>query len=290
MPRLSDLGPFPIGVFTSLDAGLGVRLDVAKELAIPTVQLHAPSAVNRKPAAAAKFLHELNDAGIILTCVFAGFDGETYESIPRAAKTVGLVPRDSRKRRAAELKAISDFAEDLRSPAVGLHVGFVPEDRAGEDYQDLVAVVADCCDHAAANGQTVNLETGQETAEHLLRFLADVARENLGVNFDPANLLLYGTGDPLPALRQLEGKVLSCHCKDATRAAPEDRGREWGEEVPLGEGEVGMTAYLRTLHEIGYRGPLTIEREIPQDRAQQKADVATAVRVLEKARREVLGE
>ena len=286
----SHLGEFPLGVFTSVDAGLGVRLDVARELSVPTVQLHAPSAANRRPAAAAKFLNELHDAGIVLTCVFAGFDGETYESIPLAAKTVGLVPRDSRKARAAELKAISDFAEDLRSPAVGLHVGFVPQDRGGEDYQDLVKVVADCCDHAAANGQTVNLETGQETADHLLAFLSDVSRENLGVNFDPANLLLYGTDDPLPALRQLEGKVLSCHCKDATRAAPEDRGREWGEEVPLGEGEVGMTAYLRTLYETGYRGPLTIERELPQDRARQKADVATAVRVLERARGEVLGE
>ena len=285
----SHLGEFPIGVFTSLDAGLGVRLDVAKELSIPTVQLHAPTAENRQPAAAAKFLQDLNDADIILTCVFAGFDGETYESIPLAAKTVGLVPRETRAARAAELRAISDFAEELRCPAVGLHVGFVPEDTDGEDYQDLVEVVAKCCDHAAENGQTVNLETGQETADHLLRFLADVSRENLGVNFDPANLLLYGTDDPLPALRRLEGKVLSCHCKDAKRAEPADRGREWGEEVPLGSGEVGMTAYLRTLYETGYRGPLTIEREIPQDRDRQKADVATAVRVLEAARAEVVG-
>ena len=280
---------FPLGVFTSLDAGLGVRLDVAKELSIPTVQLHAPSAANRNPAAAARFLADLDDADILLTCVFAGFEGESYDSIPAAARTVGLVPRDSREARAKELCAISDFAEDLRSPAVGLHVGFVPEDRAGEDYKDLVAVVARCCDHAAENGQTVNLETGQETAEHLLAFLGDVNRENLGVNFDPANLLLYGTDDPLPALRKVGEFVKSVHCKDAKRAPEADRGKEWGEEVPLGEGEVGMTEYLRTLHDLGYRGPLTIEREIPQDRAKQKADVATAVRVLEGARAEVLG-
>ena len=280
---------FPLGVFTSLDAGLGVRLDVAKELSIPTVQLHAPAPAGRTPAHAARFLADLDDAGIVLTCVFAGFEGESYAGIPEAARTVGLVPRDLREARAAELCAISDFAEELRSPAVGLHVGFVPEDRAGEDYQDLVKVVARCCDHAAENGQTINLETGQETAAHLLDFLGDVNRENLGVNFDPANLLLYGTGDPLPALRQVGEFVNSVHCKDARRAPEHVRGKEWGEEVPLGEGEVGMTDYLRTLHEIGYRGPLTIEREIPGDRARQKADVATALEVLRAARAEVLG-
>ena len=279
---------FPLGVFTSTDAGLGVRLDVAKELAIPTVQLHAPSAAARGEADAATFMAALDDADILLTCVFAGFEGETYESIPAAARTVGLVPRDTREARAAELCAISDYAELLRSPAVGLHVGFVPHDRAGEDYKDLVSVVARCCDHAAENGQTVNLETGQESASQLLDFLSDVNRENLGVNFDPANLLLYGTDEVLPALRQVGDFVKSVHCKDARRAPESVRGKEWGEEVPLGEGEVGMTDYVRTLYEIGYRGPLTIEREIPEDRAKQKADVATALRVLEAARAAVL--
>ena len=281
---------FPLGVFTSLDAGLGVRLDVAKELSIPTVQLHAPEPATRTDVHAARFLAELAAADIVLTCVFAGFEGESYASIPEAARTVGLVPRALREARAAELCAISDFAEELRSPAVGLHVGFVPEDRTGEDYKDLVTVVGRCCDHAAENGQTINLETGQETASHLLDFLSDVNRENLGVNFDPANLLMYGTDDPLPALRQVADFVNSVHCKDARRAPEALRGKEWGEEVPLGEGEVGMTDYLRTLHEIGYRGPLTIEREIPEDRARQKADVATALRVLELARAEVLGQ
>ena len=281
--------PFPIGVFTSVDAGLGVRLDVAKELNIPTVQLHAPDPAGRDEAAAARFLAELSEAGIRLTCVFAGFEGESYASIAEAARTVGLVPRDRREARAAELCAISDYAETLRCGAVGLHVGFVPHDRGGEDYKDLVATVARCCDHAAENGQTINLETGQETAAALLEFLGDVGRENLGVNFDPANLLLYGTGDPLADLRTIGGRVFSVHCKDARRAAPDVRGEEWGEEVPLGEGEVDIPAYVRTLHELGYRGPLTIERELPDDPERQKKDVAQAVAVLEAARAGVLG-
>ena len=95
-----------------------------------------------------------------------------------------------------------------------------------------------------------------------------------------ANLLLYGTGAPLEDLRKVGGRVLSVHCKDARRAPAAVRGEAWGEEVPLGDGEVDIPAYVRTLAEIGYRGPLTIERETPEDRAQQKADVAHAVRVL----------
>ncbi len=151
-------------------------------------------------------------------------------------------------------------------------------------------VVGRCCDHAAENGQTINLETGQETASHLLDFLGDVAKENLGVNFDPANLLLYGTDDPLPALRKVGEFIRSVHCKDARRAPKRSAARSGARKSPLGEGEVGMTDYLRTLHEIGYRGPLTIEREIPEDRARQKADVAKALDVLKAARAEVLGE
>ena len=280
---------WPLGVFTSLDAGLGVRMDVVRELGLPTVQLHAPHAGHRGPEAAKRFAAETEEAGVRVTCLFGGFTGESYASIPETAATVGLVPRDLRAGRAAELHEISDFAAGLNCPALGLHVGFVPHDRGGEDYRDLVRVLGEVCDHAAGHGQTVHLETGQETADHLLDFLGDVSKENLGVNFDPANMILYGTGEPLAALRKVADFVRSVHCKDAVWAAEPDRGREWGREVPLGEGDVDIPGYLRTLHEIGYRGALTIEREIPEDRDAQKADIGKGVALLERVRGEVLG-
>ena len=280
---------WPLGVFTSLDAGLGVRMDVVRELGLPTVQLHAPHAGHRGPGDAKRFAAEVAGAGVRVTCLFGGFEGESYASIPAATDTVGLVPRDTRGDRAAQMREISDFAAGLDCPAVGLHVGFVPHDRGGEDYRDLVRVLGEVCDHAAAHGQTVNLETGQETADHLLAFLSDVGKENLGVNFDPANMILYGTGAPLPALRKVADFVRSVHAKDATWAAEPVRGKEWGREVPLGDGDVDIPAFLRTLHEIGYRGPLTIEREIPEDRDAQKADIGKGVALLERTRREVLG-
>lgn len=282
------MSKWPIGVFTSIDAGLGVHLDVAQELGVPTVQIHAPHQETRNQAAADAFLTKCRAAGITVTAVFGGFEGESYASIAETARTVGLVPPATRAARCQEMKEISDFTRMLGCPVVALHIGFVPEDRQGSDYRDLIAVTRDLLDHIAANGQNLHLETGQETADHLLEFIHDVDRPNLFINFDPANMILYGTGDPIEALKKVGHLVRSIHCKDGTWAPLEERGRGWGREVPLGEGDVGMETYLRTLKEIGYDGPLTIEREIPQDRERQKADVGKAVRLLEELRAKVL--
>jgi sugar phosphate isomerase/epimerase len=280
--------PWQIGVFASVDAGLGVHLDVAQELGIPTVQVHAPHQQTRTQAAADAFLARTRAAGITVTCVFGGFDGESYADIPTTARTVGLVPEETRAERVREMKEISDFAKVLNCGTVGLHVGFVPADRSGASYKGLIDVTRNLLDHVAANGQNLHLETGQETADHLLEFIHDVGRPNLFINFDPANMILYGTGDPIEALRKVGHLVRSVHCKDGKWAAPELRGKEWGSEVPLGEGDVGMETYLRTLKEVGYLGPLTIEREIAHDRDRQQRDIGSAVELLQRLKAKIL--
>lgn len=283
------MSKWPIGVFASVDAGLGVNFEVVKELGIPSIQLHAPHKATRTQESADAFLEKCADAGVTITCVFGGFDGESYADIETTARTVGLVPEDTRAARLQEMKEISDFAHLLGVDAVGLHIGFVPEDTASESYRNLLDTTRDLLDHVKANGQNVHLETGQETAEHLLHFISDVARDNLYINFDPANMILYGTGEPIEALKKVGKFVRSIHCKDATWAAAERRGQDWGCEVALGEGDVGMESYLRTLHDIGYDGALTIEREIPEDPVQQKADIGKAVSLLEELRTKILG-
>jgi sugar phosphate isomerase/epimerase len=280
--------PWQIGVFASVDAGLGVHLDVAQELGIPTVQVHSPHRETRTPDVAAAFLARTESAGITVTCVFGGFDGESYADIPTTARTVGLVPEETRAARVQEMKEISDFAKLLGCNAVGLHVGFVPADRSCDSYKSLIAVVRDLLDHVAANGQNLHLETGQESADHLLEFIHDVERSNLFINFDPANMILYGTGNPIEALKKVGHLVRSVHCKDAKWAAPEVRGKEWGCEVALGEGDVGMETYLRTLKDLGYQGPLTIEREIAHDRDRQKKDIGVAVGLLQRLKAQVM--
>lgn len=268
-----------IGVFTSIDAGLGVDLDVAHELGIPTIQIHAPHQGNRDQAAADEILSRLAKYGISVTAVFGGFEGESYADIPTVVETVGLVPKSTRDGRLAEMKEISDFAKLLGCPVVALHLGFVPHDTNDPDYAEIVNVTRDLCQHAAGNGQAIHLETGQETAEGLVQFIKDTGCDNLFVNFDPANMILYGAGEPIEALELLGSLVRSCHCKDAKWAA--NPGQEWGEETKLGDGDVGMKKYLQTLDKIGYSGPLTIEREIPQSPVQQKEEIGFAVKLLE---------
>jgi L-ribulose-5-phosphate 3-epimerase len=280
---------WPIGVFASIDAGLGVHLEVAQELGVPTVQLHSPHPRNRNPAAAENFLKRCDRACIRVTAVFGGFEGESYADIPTTTRTVGLVPESTRAARLKEMKEVADFARALDCSTVALHIGFVPPDRKSAAYRSVVDTARNLLDHIAANGQHLNLETGQESAGHLLDFITDVQRDNLFINFDPANMILYGTGDPIEALNKVGRYVRSVHCKDAKWAAAEVRGKAWGSEVPLGDGDVGMETYLRTLHQLGYHGPLTIEREIPHEPARQKQDIGHAVRLLEGLRTKILG-
>lgn len=278
---------WPIGVFASIDAGLGVKLEVARELGVPTIQLHAPAPASRTPQRAREFLDRLQEAGIKLTAVFGGFEGESYADIPTVVRTVGLVPRETRAARTREMLEISDFAKLLGCNVIALHIGFVPHDASDPLYQEVVDVTRQVCDHAQKNGQALHLETGQEPADTLLKFIGDVARPNLFINFDPANMILYGSGEPIEALEKLGKYVRSIHCKDGTWAARP--GQEWGAEVPLGKGDVGMENYLRTLQKIGYFGPLTIEREIPQEPERQKAEIGHAVRLLEELRGKIEG-
>lgn len=276
---------WPIGVFASIDAGLGVKLEVAHELGVPTVHLHAPHANTRTPQQAERFLARLRELGITISVVFGGFEGESYADIPTVVKTVGLVPPETRATRTQEMKEISDFARLLGVDAVALHIGFVPHDKSDPMYQEVLQVTREICDYCRGNGQRLHLETGQEPVDTLLDFLKDVDRDNLFVNFDPANMILYGSGNPIEALKKIGPYVRSVHCKDAKWAA--NPGKEWGREVPFGEGDVGAETFLQTLHDIGYDGPLTIEREIPEEPTRQKAEIGQAVRLLNELKQKI---
>lgn len=277
---------WPIGVFASLDAGLGVAWDVIRELGLPTIQLHAPHGDKRTAEVAEDLRRQLDEMGVQCTAVFGGFEGESYADIPTVVRTVGLVPKAERQSRLEEMFQISDFTKALGCDTVALHLGFIPHDTSDPDYAGIVDVTRQLCDHCQSNGQFLHLETGQETAEGLLEFINQVQRDNLKINFDPANMILYGTGEPIEALQKVGAHVRSIHCKDGTWS--DQPGETWGAEVPLGQGDVNMRKYLETLKSIGYDGPLTIEREIPQDPERQKAEIGGAIDLLTQLRSEIL--
>ncbi|MEM8864505.1 MAG: sugar phosphate isomerase/epimerase family protein [Planctomycetota bacterium] len=280
----ADEAVWPLGVFASIDAGFGVHLDVAQQLGVPTMHLHAPHQQTRSQATADAFREKIDAIGMRVTVVFAGFDGESYADIPTVKQTVGLVPLATRQPRLLELHEIIDFTKMLGVDATGLHVGFVPHDTELTEFVSIVAAMQSVCDYAGERSINIHLETGQEPADVLLTFLQAVDRDNLFVNFDPANMILYGCGEPLPALERIGSYVRSVHCKDAKWS--DQPGVTWGEETPLGEGDVDFAAYLQTLKRLGYDGPLTIEREISQERDRQQAEIAAAVSLLSRLKEE----
>ena len=152
------MAKWPIGVFTSIDAGLGVKLEVAHELGIPTIQLHAPAQETRTAENAAAFLARLDELDLELTAVFGGFEGESYADIPTVVNRVGLVPPQTRATRTQEMKEIADFARMLNCDVVALHLGFIPHDTSGPLYGEILDVTRDLLDHCKANNQSLHLE------------------------------------------------------------------------------------------------------------------------------------
>lgn len=206
--------------------------------------------------------------------------GEDYADIPTVQRTVGLVPLNTRAERIKRTKGVSDVARKLAIDSVACHIGFVPEEPDDPEYAGIRDVAREICDHCGENGQSFTLETGQEPAKVLLRFLDDVNRPNLKINFDPANMILYGTGDPVEALEVLGSQVVSVHCKDGDWP-PVDKPEALGTERPLGDGSVGIPRFIAKLKEVGYRGILSVEREEP-DLAKRAADIRKAIALLKR--------
>lgn len=222
-------------------------------------------------------LAEWRDGGIRLETVFCAYEGESYADVAAVEATVGFVPPTTRDRRVARTLQTADFAARLGVKTIACHIGCVPDDPAHPDWVAVRDAVRRVCDHAAAHGQSFALETGQESAPVLARFLEDARRSNLRVNFDPANMVMYGSGEPLAAVEVLSPWLASVHAKDGVGpAAPGALGRE----RPLGEGAVGLERFVAKLRALGYDGILSIEREAPDQEVRWRDIAAGRERLL----------
>lgn len=220
---------------------------------------------------------QLRNAGIKLTAGMISFPGEDYSSIDAIRRTGGYVPDDRWELRKRISGQAAGLGAELGLKAVTTHVGFVP--RKGQaGYDKMLGRVRDVAREFGSHGIELGMETGQEPAGELLEFLEDLDRPNVFVNFDPANMILYGAGDPIDAIRTLGRHIRHVHVKDGT--ASSRPGEHWGDEVPFGIGQVGPKRFLDALGRIDYRGPLAIEREAG---TQRSADVRTAIESLRKA-------
>lgn len=208
-------------------------------------------------------------SGIVMTGAMLGFPGEDYTSPATIKETGGFGKPSWRAERIERLKWALDRTLALGLRDLTLHAGFLPE-RDDPERSSMLDTLARASELAGQKGVTLAFETGQETAQLLRATLDDLRSPHIKVNFDPANMLLYDMGDPLRAVEILGPDIRSVHVKDARRPTSRD---QWGEEVPLGQGEVDIKKFVQALKAVGYKGPLIIEREVG-DQAGRLRDVA----------------
>jgi sugar phosphate isomerase/epimerase len=269
---MASIEPMETGLVVWAEHSAAVTLNYLKSFGLRAMQLGVPPTVDCRKALP-EWKAELANSGVVVTGAVCSYAGEDYSNLEQVHESVGFTTPKYRAERIARTKEVADFAHSLGIGSVSCHLGFVPEDSQAELYRDMVKLTRELCNACAGFGQNFVLETGQESAAVLLRFIADVGCPNLKINFDPANMILYGSGDPIEALGLLREHVLSVHCKDGH--SPKQPG-SLGSECALGDGKVDFPAFLRQLKQMGYIGALTIEREEP-NMEKKNADVLIAI-------------
>jgi len=241
---------------------------------LPTCQVH----VGMAPASLAGPLKEaLAKYRVEATAVMTLGPGRMVWDFYDGPRTIGIVPPETRTARMDALKRASDLGKTCGIRAVHTHCGFIPETPNDSLYSETVEAIRNVASHCRANGQIFLMETGQESPITLLRAIEDTHLDNVGVNLDTANLILYGKGEPVGALDVVGKHVRGLHAKDGLY--PTDP-KKLGEEVPIGRGRVNFPEVIRKLHQLSYAGPITIERETSG--AQQEADIRASITFLER--------
>jgi L-ribulose-5-phosphate 3-epimerase len=227
--------------------------------------------VRTKPELWEKVGEEAAAADVAIVSGMFGARGEDYSTLESIRRTGGLVPDETWDENWANIQRNAEIAAELKIPLVTFHAGFLPHDESDPKFPRLIERIRTVADRFGKYGIDLGFETGQETADTLRLFLEKLDRPNVGVNFDPANMLIYNMGDPVESLRILLPFLKQCHIKDASR--PTTPGTKGKEEL-AGTGEVDWRGFFSTLEEAGYEGHLVVEREKGDQRV---ADVRTAV-------------
>ena len=218
--------------------------------------------------------------GIVLVSGMFRTVGEDYSTLDTIRRTGGVVPDATWEQNWSNAQVTAQNAAKLGLEFVMFHAGFLPHDPADPNFAKLMDRVRKIARLFAGHGITLGCETGQESAAALKAFLEHLNEPNVAINFDPANMLLYGNGDPIAALRVVGKWVKSVHVKDgAVTKVPST----WGAELTVGTGQVDWPAFFATLAEIKFPGWLCFEREADNQRVSDiKAGVQFVRRLLEK--------
>ena len=281
------MAAFSIGIMAdSLRLPFAESLKKCRELGADGVQLYAvegemsPEAQTPETIALKRRL--LADNGLEVSALCGDLGGHGFA---RAGDNPSKIERSKR---------IVDLALELGSRVVTTHIGVVPADSGSDTYKVMQEACNRLAEYAHQQGVWFAIETGPEPADRLREFLDSLDSKGVGVNLDPANLVMVTDDDPVAAVHTLAPYIVHTHAKDGVMLKKTDpqviydffaeggigdlRLEEYFLETPLGKGKVDFDAYLKALQGIGYTGYLTIEREVGGDPA---ADIGAAVEFLQ---------
>lgn len=251
---------WPIGVCSwSLQTDIDGVAEAMKKIGLEHVHLAVRAAIG---AEGADVLAAIQKQNWTITSTMIDFPQEDYSTLDTIKVTGGVAPDDSWEQNRDLFIGAADVTVKLGVQYLSMHAGFVDESDAAyaKKFYDRIKCLADA---AAKRSLILLLETGQETAEELKHFLEELNHPAIGVNFDPANMILYDKSNPIEAVKVLAPWIKHIHIKDATRTKQPGT---WGAEVPWGDGEVQPEAFLNALSEVGFDGALAIEREAGDNR------------------------
>lgn len=222
----------------------------------------------------------LEEFDICATSLFISFPGQDWKEWKT---TIGFTSPETRAPRVARACRSADWARELGITQIASHVGHVSDDPNDPNYPGFVETLRAFCLLLEANGQVLAYETGQETVKTLARLMKDVGTGNQRINFDPANLIIYNQEDPMELVKSMGKLVVHVHCKDSRRPLANEA---LGNEVRLGDGQTNFKALFKALTGQGYRGPLTIEREIGAG-SELDADIKHAIDLISSLKEEM---
>jgi sugar phosphate isomerase/epimerase len=264
-----------LGVIIGLGENCDEEMNKIQELGLNTCQVACWDTALYCDEIACKLKASSQKYGIEVTSIWAGYPGPAVWNFVQGPSTIGLVPPEYQAMRVSALKKAADFAVVSGVPSITTHAGFIPENPLDPLYSGAVEALTEVIEYCAKLGLYFCFETGQETPITLLRVIKAIGKGNIGVNFDPANLLMYGKANPIDALDILGPYVKGVHAKDGEY--PTDP-NNLGCEKPLGEGRVNFPLLISKLKDFGFTGAITIEREISGP--QQIVDIKRAIEIL----------
>ena len=259
-----------LGVFISLhkDTDIAAEMKKAADIGCECCQLGVWNMSLYTDEKAAEIVAAAKEYGIEISTLWAGWSGPCEWNFTAGPVTLGLVPPAYRMQRIEELILGADFAVKLGVSRLATHVGFLPENMTDPQYSDIIAALRYLAKACQERGLKFLFETGQETPITLLRVIEEIGTDNLGINMDTANLILYGKANSADAITVFGKYVMDTHIKDGLY--PTD-GKKLGRQVQVGEGVANIPEVIRRLREVGYEGNYIIEREIKGE--QQTKDI-----------------